>query len=102
MKYREYLNHKLATDEAFRKEYEALGPEFEFIETLITARLAAGLTQQQLAEAIGTSQPAIARLEGGQALPNTRTMLRLARALNLVIQITPEEKIEAHAALSTG
>lgn len=98
MKFREYLDHKLATDEAFRKEYEALGPEFEFVETLITARLDAGLTQKELAERIGTSQSAIARLEGGQTLPNTRTMMRLARALNLVIQITPEETIEAHAA----
>jgi transcriptional regulator with XRE-family HTH domain len=95
MKFRDYRDSRLAADSAFRAEYEALAPEFDFIRTVIAARLAAGLTQYQLAKMIGTSQPAIARMEAGATLPSTRTLQKLAGALNLTIQVTPE-KIEAH------
>lgn len=44
-------------------------------------RLAAGLTQQQLAERARTTQPVIARLEGDAILPTLRTLEKLAKAL---------------------
>ncbi len=52
------------------------------------ARTAAGLTQGQLAELIGTSQPTIARLENGDYEGHSLTMLqRIASALNRRIDI---------------
>lgn len=52
-------------------------------ETLSALRLAAGLSQAQLAERVGTYQPYIVRLERGQADPSTDMIARLARALGV-------------------
>ena len=95
MTFREYLDRRLADNPEFRDAFEALGPEFEFIRTIIRARLEAGLTQRELADRIGSSQSAVARLEGGGGLPNTRTLLRLANALDLTFEIAPDQTIKA-------
>jgi transcriptional regulator with XRE-family HTH domain len=47
---------------------------------LVKARVRAGLSQAELAARMGTSQSAIARLESGQTLPSTKTLLRYAEA----------------------
>jgi DNA-binding XRE family transcriptional regulator len=39
-----------------------------------------GLTQRGLAAATGLTQPAVARLELGEALPNLPTLVKLSRA----------------------
>lgn len=70
---------KVLRDRAVRREYEALAPEFELARELIAARARAGLTQAELAARMGTTQSAIARLEGGR-LPSLRTLLRYAEA----------------------
>ncbi len=57
----------------FRAEYEALEPEFALASALIAARSQAGMTQEQVAEAMGTTQAVIARLEGSRVKPSTRT-----------------------------
>ena len=46
-------------------------------------RLGAGLSQTDLAKMLRTSQPHIARIEGGSAEPTLDTCRRLARALNV-------------------
>lgn len=51
--------------------------------TLRTLRLRKGLSQAQLAEAIGTQQPHVTRIERGQADPQLDTCRRLARALGV-------------------
>src|SRR5947209_15838821 len=43
-------------------------------------RLDAGLTQQQLAERLGISQPEVARLEGPASSPTVRTLERVLSA----------------------
>ena len=48
---------------------------------IATARLAAGLTQAQLAEAVGCSEHAINRWENGQFAPKGQNLLKLAAAL---------------------
>jgi transcriptional regulator with XRE-family HTH domain len=48
--------------------------------TIITARIGAGLSQEQLAKRMNTQQSFIARLESGRALPSLRTMQKLAEA----------------------
>jgi len=52
-------------DKKFKSEYDALGKEFSIAKEVIQLRKKRHLTQKQLAELIGTSQPAIARLESG-------------------------------------
>lgn len=48
---------------------------------IATARLAAGLTQARLAEAVGCSEHAINRWENGQFAPKGQNLLKLADAL---------------------
>ena len=54
-------------------------------------RLALGMSQQELARAVGTTQSAIARLETGGRPPRIDTLLRIADALgcDLVVELRP-------------
>jgi DNA-binding Xre family transcriptional regulator len=74
---------KKMQDPAFRKEYEALGKEYALAEEVIKLRASKNMTQQELAEKAGTSQPAIARLESGRYKNISMSFLRkIGSALN--------------------
>lgn len=75
-------------DPAYREAYESLGPEFDLAQALIAARAGADLTQAQVAERMGTTQTAIARLESGRAQPTTRTLQRYAEATGTRLRIS--------------
>jgi transcriptional regulator with XRE-family HTH domain len=45
------------------------------------------LSQAELAARMGTSQSTIARLENGQTLPNTKTLLRYAEATGSRVRV---------------
>jgi transcriptional regulator with XRE-family HTH domain len=75
-------------DPAYRDAYEALEGEFAIAAALIRARADAGLTQEQLAERMGTKQEVVARWEGGKVLPSTRTLARLAKATGTMLRIS--------------
>lgn len=74
------LKKKLMENPEVREEYARADAEFTLIETMIRARLEAKLTQAELAERIGTTQSAIARLEGGRVSPSISTLRRYAEA----------------------
>ena len=67
-------------DPAFREEYARADEEYALVEALVRARAAANLTQAELARRIGTTQSAIARLEGGKVSPSFATLRRYAQA----------------------
>lgn len=71
-----------------RTAYEALGPKFEVIASLIKRRLEKGLTQQELARRVGTRQSAIARLESGTYNPSLDFLRKVTYALGARIRIT--------------
>ena len=73
-----------------RREYEALEEEFSLVAALIEARTRAGLTQEQVARRMKTTQAVIARLEGGGSKPSTRTLERYAEATGSRLRITFE------------
>ena len=54
-------------------------------------RLAKGLSQRELAELVGTTQSAIARLERGGRPPRIDTLLNIAEALDcdLTVELQP-------------
>ena len=56
-------------DTEFRGEYARVDDEFALIEALVRARAAAKLTLAQLARRLGTTQSAVAQLEGGGVTP---------------------------------
>jgi transcriptional regulator with XRE-family HTH domain len=49
-------------------------------------RKATGLTQEQVAEKIGTSTPWIGYIETGRALPNLQMLQKIARALQVKVK----------------
>jgi predicted transcriptional regulator len=57
-------------------------------------RTAMGMSQRELAEACGTTQSAIARLERGGRPPRIDTLLRIADALqcDLVVELAPRDE----------
>lgn len=68
----------------FRKEYEALGDEFEVAKQIIELRLKKGMTQKELADKAQTSQSCIARLESGSYKNLSLSFLRrVGRALGV-------------------
>jgi ribosome-binding protein aMBF1 (putative translation factor) len=50
-------------------------------------RLASGLSQRELAERVGTTQSAIARLERGGRPPRIDTLLNIAEALDCDLRV---------------
>ncbi|HTO31481.1 MAG TPA: helix-turn-helix domain-containing protein [Pararhizobium sp.] len=61
--------------------------EFRLIETLVSARTKAKLSQAEIAKRIGTTQSAIARLEGGGVSPSLSTLRRYAEATGARLEI---------------
>jgi predicted transcriptional regulator len=78
---------KSLEDPEVKLEFDALEQEFAIASELIRARARAGLSQAELAERMGTSQSAIARLESGQTLPSTKTLLRFAEATKSKVEL---------------
>lgn len=74
------LKTRLMEDPAFQEEYARADCEYALIEAMIRARTAAKLTQAELAERLGTTQSAIARLEAGRVSPSYTTLRRYAEA----------------------
>lgn len=75
----------------FRAEYDALEQEFSIAKALIEARSAAGMTQVDVAQRMGVSQPVVARMESGRNV-SVKSLRRYARAINrpIPILIQPE------------
>lgn len=64
-----------------RAGYDQARREYELGRRVRELREAAGLSQRDLARAVGTSQPAIVRLELGGGMPRLDTLERVADAL---------------------
>lgn len=77
-------------DPDYQAAYAALEDEFSLVDALIAARTSAGLTQAEVAQRMGTTQTAIARLEGGRVRPSTRTLERFAQATGTRLRISFE------------
>lgn len=76
----------------YRRAYEALEDEFAVAKAVIAARNRAGLTQMELAQKMGTTQPVVARMESGRIQPSLRTLQRLAQATGSRLMIRFESR----------
>ena len=56
---------------------------------LIEARHAQGISQKQLEQLSGVSQPVIARMESGSTSPQIGTLIKVLRPLGLTMKIVP-------------
>ena len=76
------LKRKLLQDKAVKKTYGNLAPQYALIEMMIRKRLKVGLSQEALANKIGTKQSAIARFESGKTNPTLSFLTNITNALN--------------------
>ena len=74
------LKKRLMEDPEFLEEYALADQEYALVAQLIRARTSAKLTQAEVAKRLGTTQSAIARLEGGRVSPSIATLQRYAEA----------------------
>jgi DNA-binding XRE family transcriptional regulator len=77
-------------DPEFVNEYESLEEEFVLAGALIDARAKSNLTQDQIAERMGTSRTAVVRLEGGKGNPSLNTLRRFAEATGTKLRVSFE------------
>jgi DNA-binding XRE family transcriptional regulator len=84
------FKEKALQDVEVKNEYENLKPIFEIKKQLIKARLEKGLTQEKLAEKIGTKKSNISRIESlnNTILPNLKTLIKYSEALNSRLRIS--------------
>jgi len=95
------LRERALSDPKVRAEYDRLNrEEFALLDAMLTARRAAGLSQADVAERMGTKAPAVTRLERalatGQHSPSIETLRKYAAACGkkLVISfasVTPDD-----------
>lgn len=71
-----------------REQFDADAAAFCLAETLKEERLKAGLSQQQLAERIGTKKTYISRLENGKADVQLNTLFRIFEGLGRRVSLT--------------
>jgi DNA-binding XRE family transcriptional regulator len=78
----------------FSEAYDALELEYQVADQLLKARARAGLTQDAVAEFMGTTKSAISRLEAaGKHAPSLSTLKRYADAVGckLQVKLVPEK-----------
>ena len=90
--YRTCLQEQLRNPE-IKKEYDAVEAEFALAREILALRQQKNLTQRQLAEKAGTSQPAIARVESGSYRNLSLAFIRrIAEALDAEPEIHLRKK----------
>lgn len=72
-----------------KTEYDRLAPEYALKSQLIKARIKAGLTQEEVAERMGTTKSAVSRLESAnsQNSPSINTLAKYAEAVGTELKI---------------
>ena len=83
------LRAKALAQAEVKAEYENLADEFSLLDEFLKARAAQGLTQAQVAEKIGTTQSAVARMESGSGKhsPSLATLAKYADALGCKLEV---------------
>lgn len=80
------LKEKALKNEDVKQAFDALESEFALIDSLLSMRQKAGLTQEQLADRMGTQKGNISRLEKGSN-PSWKTLEKYAHACGFDISM---------------
>jgi len=86
--------------EAGRSAYEDEDRITAFRAFVFRLRTEAGLTQAELADRMGTTQSAIARMEGGGTRPNLDTLERLAAAVGGELVVGVGERLSENPTIA--
>lgn len=87
---------RAAQSPEYRAQQEARAPYREIAWLLIKYRMDHSLTQQELAERVGTSYSQISRIESGRYATSLNTLLRIAHALDLKLVVGFERQSPEH------
>lgn len=90
---------QLLNNRELKKAYLSHDLAYSISKMIIDARIERNLTQKELAEKVGTLQPAIARIESGSSLPSLSFLQRIAHALNTELLAPRLKMLEDKAAL---
>jgi DNA-binding XRE family transcriptional regulator len=72
----------------FAEAYNGLATEYALVRELLSARSRAGLTQEEVAERMGTTKSAVSRLEAaGKNSPSVTTLQKYAQAVGSRVEI---------------
>jgi DNA-binding XRE family transcriptional regulator len=86
----------------FRKAYDSLEEEYLLVRELLSARAKSGLTQEAVAELMGTTKSAVSRLESaGKHAPSITTLKKYAQAVGCELQVKLVQK-SSPTSRSTG
>lgn len=85
----EQLRTKALSKPKVLQAFIAQGEEFALLDVFLQARHTQGLTQAQVAEKMGTSQSAVARMESGRGAhsPSLATLSKYAQALGCKLEL---------------
>jgi ribosome-binding protein aMBF1 (putative translation factor) len=78
---REHIQQKSARSKRYREAKERLEPFEQLARIVIMRRARLGISQQDLANRMGTTASVISRIESGQHRTSAETLRRLAQAL---------------------
>jgi len=84
----EKLRSEQLSDPEFREYYFDMQADANLSKAIIGARIEKGLTQKELADITGIPQANISRIESCEANPSLKTLKRLAKGLNMQLQIS--------------
>lgn len=79
---------KLMEDHAFKVEYEHFRARYQIVAQIITERQKQKMSQEELAERIGTKKSNISRLESGKYNPSLDFLTKVAEALGKELRLT--------------
>jgi len=76
----------------YRLSIEAADKTVEIINKIIKTRERMGISQRELAQRCGMKQPALARIEAFKVIPKVNTLIKIANAVGISIDIVPIEE----------
>ena len=96
--HKKFLKKALKRQE-FREAYEGLAEEYTLAREMLAARSRSGLTQEAVAELMGTTKSAVSRLEAADKhAPSLTTLKKYAQAVGcrLEIKLIPNSRLTKH------
>jgi DNA-binding XRE family transcriptional regulator len=87
LSHKEFLKVQLNNPD-FEEEYKALEPQYALARAVISARIQRGMSQQELAHRVGTSQANISKIERGNMNPSIKMAQRIADSLGKELKIS--------------
>lgn len=95
MDFNKFLKDKFEQED-FKREYYREAALYRLADQLLLLRKKLGLTQKELAKKANTTQAVVSRIENVSVSPSLETVIKLADALNAVVDLTLKPIDEVH------